>query len=1368
MSASTKYESIPESVADEWRASPLSILFFSWLYPLLKVGAARPLQRSDLGASPTYDRVAQHAAAFERSWASTRKTLASLTTVFWSRMRKGVACKAIGDACGYAQIFAVKAIVTYAEHKQSRDADGTAWSTRGVLGPARVVDVAVAVMVVCPALQGLCNHWFYHHVMIDGLHARSALKSALFRKLLRVPGVGGGNADASISAKTDGHVTAAMSGKGGGGGGSGKLLNLQNSDARAVEHVYHMCLYIVFVPVQLAVYFYWLAREIGLATVVGLGVMVLGVPAQMSIVGRMKQAQGALMAAADERMRGVKETVQAMLAVKVFGWEASFRASVKQARRTELAHSLRLQTLGAGANAVMEAVPILCALASLGSYGLLYPDRPLTASRAFVALLVFNQLRMPLMILPMTIQFVVAGLAAVARIDDFLGAAECESYVDRSTTDGATVRVVDGAFAWPASLTATPDDATDPFALRIADLGLGKGLNVVVGAVASGKSTLLAALLGELERTSGTVAVRGRVALCPQAPWIFNATLKENVLFGADYDAVRYARCVDACALGPDLEALPDGDRSEIGERGITLSGGQKARVSLARALYADADVYLLDDVLSAVDAHVGRHIVDRVLLDLLGDKTVILASHQLSCLDRAATVVVLKGGAVAFAGTPADCYAADALEGIRGESDDATGAASASREIAPTAPPAPAKVDEERKDDATADAGKLTTAEDRVVGTVSMRVLRSYARLCGTCFVFLVVAFLVLKTAGAVCAQAWVAEWTDATADEADDGADDGLNVRETRYYISGYAVVSFVTVAFVVANQLAAVNASAVASAEVHGLAFDAVVRAPLAYFEVTPPGRILARFGNDINVVDAMLMTSLNASGGQLAVLAAVFALCAILVPWLAPLTLPLFVVYWKMADLYRKSSRELKRLENMAETPVYSGFASCMDGLLTIRAFEGASERLVVQTDATIDDWAACWLKNNGANRWMGMRLDAIGAALVGLVALFCVLRVDGLLGMGSSFDAGRVGLMLSFAAAVSGILNWCVRGVAEAEQHATSLERCLAIADVAPEDWGDDAKSTGNVALVAPAERSWPTAGRVTLEKVSMRYRPNLPTVLDGISLTIAGGERVGVCGRTGSGKSSLATAQRRVQLVSGVGWGVGWGVGSRGGGVAGFRGVGSFEGVGSRGFAGVGSRGCRASPSIFSSRASIWALSRSSMARSCVTSAGASAAWGVRGGPGATVDRGADANASSSPSSSSSAPARQPGAGCTEPAAQVADALGAPKGSSEPRSAASCVCTCTAISPLMLDSSVAMRWSRSWRWSRASRSTPSRWTINMVSPWRTPASARTTSGVSSLPRKTRRPGAPSLDRSSRAVDTSPTVWRAVVPSAADT
>jgi ABC-type multidrug transport system fused ATPase/permease subunit len=514
----------------------------------------------------------------------------------------------------------------------------------------------------------------------------------------------------------------------------------------------------------------------------------------------------------------------------------------------------------------------------------------------------------------------------------------------------------------------------------------------------------------------------------------------------SSYDAARYARCVDACALGPDLEALPDGDRSEIGERGITLSGGQKARVSLARALYADADVYLLDDVLSAVDAHVGRHIVDRVLLDLLGDKTVVLASHQLACLDRATTVVVLKGGAVAFAGTPADCYAADALEGIRGESDDATGAASASREIAPTAPPAAKVVDEERKDDATADAGKLTTAEDRVVGTVSVRVLGSYARLCGTFFVFLVVAFLVLKTAGAVCAQAWVAEWTDATADEADDGADDGLNVRETRYYISGYAVVSFVTVAFVVANQLAAVNASAVASAEVHGLAFDAVVRAPLAYFEVTPPGRILARFGNDINVVDAMLMTSLNASGGQLAVLASVFVLCAILVPWLAPLTLPLFVSYWKMADLYRKSSRELKRLENMAETPVYSGFASCMDGLLTIRAFQGASERLVVQTDATIDDWATCWLKNNGANRWMGMRLDAIGAALVGLVALFCVLRVDGLLGMGSSFDAGRVGLMLSFAAAVSGILNWCVRGVAEAEQQLRPQRLDLLVLD----------------------------------------------------------------------------------------------------------------------------------------------------------------------------------------------------------------------------------------------------------------------------------------------------------------------------------
>ncbi|KAK7240498.1 ABC transporter [Aureococcus anophagefferens] len=414
----------------------------------------------------------------------------------------------------------------------------------------------------------------------------------------------------------------------------------------------------------------------------------------MSIVGRMKQAQGALMAAADERMRGVKETVQAMLAVKVFGWEASFRASVKQARKTELAHSLRgcrRFARGAGANAVMEAVPILCALASLGSYGLLYPDRPLTASRAFVALLVFNQLRMPLMILPMTIQFVVAGLAAVARIDDFLGR---------------------------------------------------PSLNVVVGAVASGKSTL-AALLGELERTSGTVAVRARRALCPQAPWIFNATLKENVLFGAEYDAARYARSRASTARD-------DGRRAQGRRRRLRRDAGRLLRGGRARG-----------------------HPRRERRRDGRGER---------EPRDRA--------------------------DGTGGE--------------------APAKVDEERKDDATADAGKLTTAEDRVVGTVSMRVLGSYARLCGTFFVFLVAAFLVLKTAGAVCAQAWVAEWTDATADEADDGADDGLN--------------------------LAAVNASAVASAEVHGLAFDAVVRAPLAYFEVTPPGRILARFGNDINVVDA----------------------------------------------------------------------------------------------------------------------------------------------------------------------------------------------------------------------------------------------------------------------------------------------------------------------------------------------------------------------------------------------------------------------------------------------------------------------------------------------------------------------------------
>ena len=379
--------------------------------------------------------------------------------------------------------------------------------------------------------------------------------------------------------------------------------------------------------------------------------------------------------------------------------------------------------------------------------------------------------------------------------------------------------------------------------------------------------------------------------------------------------------------------------------------------------------------------------------------------------------------------------------------------------------------------------------------------------------------------------------------------------------WYVGVYALLSLGALVCVLCQQLACVALAIGASSSVHAKAFGAIMRAPLSFFETTPTGRILARFGNDMNVVDTMLMNSLNSSGSQLCVLLVVFVMNACLVPWLAPISFPLFLLYMSLANLYRRSSRELKRLENIAETPVYSGFASCMDGLLTIRAFRGSDERLIASTDATINDWVACWLKNNIANRWMGVRLDLIGAGLSGSVGLFGLLWADGVIGdAAATFNAGLIGLMLSFTASQASMLNWMVRGVAEAEQHATSLERCLTMANVRPERWGDDEISTGGAesastrrltspgsppSAVAPAggdavvnaggagggaeaASEWPTQGTIQFQSLSMRYRAGLPRVLDGVSLSIRGGERVGICGRTGSGKSSLSKCLLRL------------------------------------------------------------------------------------------------------------------------------------------------------------------------------------------------------------------------------------------------
>jgi len=304
---------------------------------------------------------------------------------------------------------------------------------------------------------------------------------------------------------------------------------------------------------------------------------VLASPVQVLLSGRMKKAQGSLLSASDRRMRSVKETVHGIQAVKAFGWEPAFGERVRRARDEELRHNLVVQRLSAVSSAVMEALPIVCALASLASYGLFYPDSPLTASRAFMSLLVFNQLRMPLMILPFTILVTIGGLAAVKRIDEFLSGPEVEPLPDHTRgggggkqgeaggdahDDACTVRIVGGVFQWPKSLVkrpsapkprtgdeeaeagipiaagATTAPVTAPFQLggdrgAPIELRCAPGLTVILGSVASGKSALLNACLGEMSVVRGAVSVRGRMALCPQTPWIFNASLRDNVLFGA-------------------------------------------------------------------------------------------------------------------------------------------------------------------------------------------------------------------------------------------------------------------------------------------------------------------------------------------------------------------------------------------------------------------------------------------------------------------------------------------------------------------------------------------------------------------------------------------------------------------------------------------------------------------------------------------------------------------------------------------------------------------------------------------------------------------------------------------------------------------
>ncbi|KAM9779656.1 multidrug resistance-associated protein 1-like [Neosynchiropus ocellatus] len=955
-----------------------------------------------------------------------------------------------------------------------------------------------ALLFVCNCVQSLILQRYFHVCFVSGMRLRTAIIGAVYRKALVI----------SSAARRTSTV--------------GEIVNLMSVDAQRFMDLITYINMIWSAPLQVVLALYFLWQNLGPSVLAGVAVMILMVPVNAVIAMKTKTYQVAQMKSKDSRIKLMNEMLNGIKVLKLYAWELAFKDKVSDIRESELLVLKKAAYLGAVSTFTWVCAPFLVALSTFAVYVLIDENNVLDAQKAFVSLALFNILRFPLNMLPMVISSMVQASVSLKRLRVFLSHEELqEDSVDHKLVAGSpySISIVDGIFSWSRAETPT---------LKKLNVLIPEGsLVAVVGHVGSGKSSLLSALLGEMEKMEGSIGVKGSVAYVPQQAWIQNATLKDNILFGQEVAENWYHCVVKACALQPDLELLPAGDLTEIGEKGVNLSGGQKQRVSLARAVYCDRAVYLLDDPLSAVDAHVGKHIFNRVIghHGLLKDKTRVLVTHGLSYLHHVDLILVMVDGEITemgsykqlkhmngafaeFLRTYATAEHLDDSKAAPNQGPKSVDNGSTTNLAQPSLSSSKSKLHQPdkamSKNAKPSEAGKLTEADKASTGRVKLAVFWSYMKAIGVPLSVVSLLLFFLHNLLSLFANYWLSRWTD---DPVVNGTQPYRMVRLGVYgalgILQGVAVFSY---------SLSVSIGGIMASRYLHQSMLHDVLRSPMSFFERTPSGNLVNRFAKEIDTIDSvipsiikMFMGSMFNVLGSCVVILIATPLVAVVIPFLG-------ILYFFVQRFYVASSRQLKRLESVSRSPIYTHFNETLLGTSVIRAFR-EQDRFIRESDRRVDHNQKAYYPSIVANRWLAVRLEFVGNCIVSFAALFAVIAR-------STLSPGIMGLSISYALQLTASLTWLVRMSSDMETNIVAVERVKEYSDTEKESkWKKDPPSV---------PQNWPFEGHIEIQNFSLRYRNHLDCALHNININIGGGEKVGIVGRTGAGKSSLTLGLFRI------------------------------------------------------------------------------------------------------------------------------------------------------------------------------------------------------------------------------------------------
>ena len=1103
----------------EKKCNIVSRVCFTWMNPVLRVARKKQVEDGDCFLVPDTEGSAVCTRDFERVWeeknTSDPKGTYTLHRAIATYKRRTLWISAVLETVSIVCAVAVPKIFHHFLDLLETD--------NYKLWHALLFCVALYVMELLRACTGNFNYWVLFRSEVG---IRAGLMGAMYNKSL----VLAGSSREKFSL--------------------GKAVSLMSSDIMRLDTAWYYVHFFWTSPLVFILSLGLLATIIHKAVWVSIAIIGIFFPLQVIMVYMVYRYRTRANEISDRRLKLLQEVISGIRVIKYHAWEDVFQQRIQVLRNEELRYIRRMKLVGSMVSTLTISFPALLTAVTLSAYSYFYGN--LTSQTAFASTAYFDILEVVLAVLPSAMTYATEAASSLQRIQSFLRAPVHLATPHIDVGQESAVRISEGVFEWdklstdstdspkkkPASLpviaaaAAVEDDeeglrkrtlsvpkagvydmddglwrSSSPVLfsqVHIPFLEIARGeLVAVVGPVGSGKSSLLNVIMGELIHVGGKVSLGGHIGLCPQQAWILNATIRDNILFGSPYDAEKYQRVVFECALEADIGGFPEGDLTLIGENGISLSGGQKQRISIARMVYFDPELALLDDPLSAVDAHVANHIMKECIL--ASTCTRILVTHNLALLDQVDRILVMSNGRIAQQGSLAEILASDTPFAIllsqyfthiqedvevEGEPQDFSETSSTS-DVPPRSPSVLSPLPLPR-------CSSAGNSEELATDAVSIEAYFRYFAACGG-ITFLIVAALtgVLGEGGRSFSDIWMTWWSE-------NEHLDGSVQRSNAFYVKGMLLLGSLQAVMSWVNCIVFVVGGYFASRVMHVRALKRVLSSPMSFFDGTPVGRIINRFGKDTDVVDSNLPDELNNL---------FFTFCVIFSPVIVvsvtkavlvvPIVFPIIIGYY-LQQLYRDISKQFQRLNILAFSPFLSNFSESYAGLLSVRAFQAQS--MFTQRHHTANDNVHRSLIMFGAlRRWISIRSEVIGSTLMFIIGVSCSI---------GRFASAITGLALTQALKITKALDWCIKQLAETE--------ISVVCSIRLDDYGSRLLTEAPAVIedCRPPEE-WPSQGVVEFQNLTVRYRADLPPVLNNLSFSCRPRERLAIVGRTGAGKSTV-------------------------------------------------------------------------------------------------------------------------------------------------------------------------------------------------------------------------------------------------------